>query len=273
MSWRLPKIRVLFTAVVFLCLYAPIVLVVVFSVNKDPQLLHWEGFTLHWYRQAFHDEAVRRNFGISVQVAIASTIISLVVAITGGLWYRKAGPRARRWFDAMTYSRIVLPEVVFALGLFLLFTEVGIGLGVGAIVVGHVVFNSAYATIIMQARFATMSTSLEEAAADLGANRWRVFRRVTLPLLMPAVVVSALLCLTFSLDDVITSQFLGGTDAQTLPVLVLGKIRLHVTPEVNAIGSGLMLITLLTFLVAGLMTLLRPTGASGVLGLGRRGAR
>jgi ABC-type spermidine/putrescine transport system permease subunit II len=269
---RLPKPRVLFTALIFVCLYAPILLVIVFSLNKDAQLLHWEGFTLDWYRQAFHDEAVRKNFGISVQVAVLSTAISLVLAITGGLWYRTASGRARAWFDAMTYSRIVLPEVVFALGLFLLFSELNIGLGVGAIVVGHVVFNSAYATIIMQARFSTMSVTLEEAAADLGANRWRVFRRVTLPLLMPAVIVSALLCLTFSLDDVITSQFLGGTDAQTLPVLVLGKIRLHVTPEVNAIGTGLMLITLLTFLIAGLITLLRPTGAGGMLGLGRKAA-
>jgi ABC-type spermidine/putrescine transport system permease subunit II len=262
--------RVLFTALVFVCLYAPIVLVVVFSVNKDPQLLHWEGFTLDWYKQAFHDQAVRRNFGISVQVAIASTIISLVIAITGGLWYRKAGPRARRWFDAMTYSRIVLPEVVFALGLFLLFTEVGIGLGVGAIVVGHVVFNSAYATIIMQARFATMSTSLEEAAADLGASPWRIFRRVTLPALAPAIAVAALLCLTFSFDDVIASQFLGGPNAQTLPVLVLGKIRLHLTPEVNAIGVGLMVITLASFAIAGLIAMLRPTGAGSFLGFGRR---
>jgi ABC-type spermidine/putrescine transport system permease subunit II len=272
MMRRLPKPRVIFTALVLVCLYAPILLVLVFSVNKDPQLLRWEGFTLDWYRQAFEDEAVRTNFGISVQVAIASTAISLVLAITGGLWYRHATGRARAWFDAMTYSRIVLPEVVFALGLFALFDALDVGLGVGAIVLGHVVFNSAYATIILQARFSTMSGTMEEAAADLGANRWRVFRRITLPLLMPAVIVAGLLCLTFSLDDVITSQFLGGTDAQTLPVLVLGKIRQRVTPEVNAIGSGLMFITLLTFLIAGLITLLRTTGAGGMLGLGRKAA-
>ena len=95
MRRRGPKPRVLFTALVFVCLYAPILLVLVFSVNKDPQLLRWEGFTLDWYREAFHDEAVRRNFGISVQVAIASTAISLVLAITGGLWYRHATGRAR----------------------------------------------------------------------------------------------------------------------------------------------------------------------------------
>jgi ABC-type spermidine/putrescine transport system permease subunit II len=264
---------VLFTALVFVCLYAPILLVIVFSLNKDAQLLHWEGFTLEWYRQAFNDEAVRKNLGISVQVAVLSTAISLVLAITGGLWYRNATGRARAWFDAMTYSRIVLPEVVFALGLFLLFSELNIGLGVGAIVVGHVVFNSAYATIIIQARLASLSGSLEEAAADLGANRWRVFKRVTFPLLLPAVLVAALLTISFSFDDVIVSQFLGGNNAEPVSVLLLGMIHLHVTPEVNAIGTALMLITLLTFATAGLITLVRPTGAGQLLALGRRAAR
>jgi ABC-type spermidine/putrescine transport system permease subunit II len=262
--------RVLFTALVFVCLYAPIILVIVFSVNEDPRLLRWEGFTLQWYSDAFQDEAVRRNFGVSVQVALASTAISLILAITAGLWYRRVSPRVQRWFDGMTYMRIVLPEVVFALGLFALFDAVGIEPGKGAIILGHVVFNSAYATIILQARFATLGASLEEAAADLGANRWRVFRRVTFPLVLPAVIVAGLLTLTFSLDDVITSQFLGGTDAQTLPVLMLGKIRQRVTPEVNAIGAGLMVITLVSFAIAGLIAMLRPTGAGNVLGLGRR---
>ena len=139
-------------------------------------------------------------------------------------------------FDALTYSRIVLPEVVFALGLFVLFGKLHIELGVGAIVLGHVVFNSAYATVIIQARLASLSGTLEEAAADLGANRWRVFSRVTLPLLLPAVLVAGLLTISFSFDDVIVSQFLGGNNAEPCPVLLLGMIHLHVTPEVNAIG-------------------------------------
>lgn len=270
MSRRLPPPRVIFTILVLVCLYAPIVLVIVYSVNKDKALLTWEGFTWKWYSQAFHDEDVRKAFGISLQVAIISTVISLVVAVTAGLWWRRATRRSRRVLDGLTFSRIVLPEVVFALGLFVLFRKLDIELGVAAIVVGHVVFNSAYATIIIQTRLSTMNFTLEEAAADLGASPWRIFRRVTLPALAPAIAVAALLCLTFSFDDVIASQFLGGPNAQTLPVLVLGKIRLHLTPEVNAIGVGLMLITLLSFTVAGLIAMLRPTGAGSMLGLGRR---
>jgi ABC-type spermidine/putrescine transport system permease subunit II len=273
MRSRIPSLSGVITTLVMICLYAPIVTVVAFSVDKDPLLLHWTGFTLHWYEVAVHDLEAHADFVTSMEVAGASTVISLVIAITAGLWSRRASPRARRMFDLLTYSRILLPEVVVALGLFVLFQKLGLPLGVWAIVFGHVVFNSAYATVIIQARFATLGTSAEQAAADLGASPWRVFRRVTMPLLRPAVLVAALLAISFSFDDVVTSLFLGGTSAQTIPVLLLGMIRLHVTPEVNAIGAGQMLITTVTFAFAGLVTVLRPTGAGEMLGFGRRAAK
>ena len=272
MRRRLPRPASVVTALVMVCLYAPIVAVLVYSLDKDPLLISWKGFTTHWYVQAFNDPQVRQDVLTSVEVAALSTVISVAIAICAGLWARRASPRARRIFDALTYARIVLPEVVFALGLLVLFNKLHIAFGIGAIVLGHVVFNSAYATVIIQARFATLGESLEEAAADLGANRWRVFRRVTLPLLMPAILVASLLAVSFSFDDVIVSQFLGGSNAEPISVLILGMIRLHVTPEVNAIGAALMLITLTTFATAGLITVLRPTGAGGILGFGRRAA-
>jgi ABC-type spermidine/putrescine transport system permease subunit II len=268
-SRRVPRPAVVVTVLVMAFLYAPILLVLVNSVNADTSLLRWEGFTTTWYRQAFTGDEVRDALVTSAQIAVLSTVISLVLAITAGLWLRGASQRARRLFDALTYSRIVLPEVVFALGLFIVLKRAGIEFGVGAIVLGHVVFNSAYATIIIQARLATMGPTLEEAAADLGANRLSVFRRVTLPLLAPAVIVAGLLTLTFSFDDVIVSQFLSGTDTTTLPVLLLGKIRIHVTPEVNAIGAGMMVITLTSFALVALVSIMRPAGARAFIGFGR----
>jgi ABC-type spermidine/putrescine transport system permease subunit II len=273
MRFRIPSLSGAITTIVMICLYAPIVTVVAFSMDKDPLLLHWTGFTLHWYDVAIHDPEVHADFVTSIEVAGASTVISLAIAITAGLWSRRASRRARRMFDLLTYSRILLPEVVVALGLFVLFQKLGFPLGVWAIVFGHVVFNSAYATVIIQARVATLGTSAEQAAADLGASPWRVFRRVTMPLLRPAILVAALLAISFSFDDVVSSLFLGGTSAETIPVLLLGMIRLHVTPEVNAIGAGQMLITTVTFAVAGLVTVLRPTGAGEFLGFGRRAAK
>jgi ABC-type spermidine/putrescine transport system permease subunit II len=136
-------------------------------------------------------------------------------------------------------------------------------------VAGHVVFCSAYATIVVQARMAALTSIYQEAATDLGATPWRVFRRVTAPLLRPAIVVAGLLSFTFSVDDVITSLFLGGSSAETLPVLLLGLVRIHVTPEVNAIGAGVMALTLL---LLGL--LVSASSLRSVAGVGtRRGLR
>jgi ABC-type spermidine/putrescine transport system permease subunit II len=243
---------------VLIFLYAPIGVVVANSFNDDPNLTSWGGFTLRWYETAAENPRVREA------AATSTTVISLVIAVTAGLWSRRASQRKRRALDASTYMRIVLPEVVAALALFILFRRLELDLGLWAIVVGHVVFNSAYATIVIQARLSTLPTVYEEAAADLGARPHRVFRRVTLPLLAPAIAVAALLVFTFSLDDVITSLFLSGGNAETIPILLFGMARFHITPELNAIGAALMVVTTLSFAL---------TVAVGILGRGRRAAQ
>jgi ABC-type spermidine/putrescine transport system permease subunit II len=244
------------SALVLAFLYAPIVVVVLNAFNGNRTLTSWGGFTGRWFHQAFSDPAVWSALWTSVRVALASTAVSLLIAIPAGLWTRRARARARALLDASTYMRIVLPEVVAAVGLFLLFRRLNVPLGMWTIVAGHVVFNSAYATIVIQARVATLTTTLEEAAWDLGAAPWRAFRRVTVPLLRPAIIVAGLLIFTFSFDDVVTSAFLSGNDV-TLPVMIFGLMRFHVTPEVNAIGAGVMLITLVTFALATALVGLR----------------
>jgi ABC-type spermidine/putrescine transport system permease subunit II len=256
------------TAVVLVFLYAPIVVVVLNAFNGNRTLTRWGGFTVRWFRQAFSDSAVWSALWTSVRIAVASTIISLLIAIPAALWTRRAGPRARALLDGTTYMRIVLPEVVAAVGLFLLFRRINFPLGIWTIVAGHVVFNSAYATIVIQARVATLSTTLEDAASDLGAVPWRAFWRVTLPLLRPAVIVAGLLVFTFSMDDVVTSAFLSGNSV-TLPVLIFGLMRFHVTPEVNAIAAGVTCLTLVTFTAATALIGLR-TGTSLVVGAAPR---
>ena len=264
MPRRLPSLTALFATLVFVFLYAPIVVVFVNSFNADPLLIGWGGFTLDWYQTAFDNERVRTDFVASVQIALLSAALSLAIAVTASLWARRASRRARRLFDATTYMRIVLPEVVLAIALFIFLRRLDLQLGLWSIVVGHVVFNSAYATVVIQARMATLTTTLEDAAADLGSPPRRVFQRVTLPLLMPAIIVAGLLTLTFSFDDVVTSLFLGGAETETLPVLLLGMIRLRVTPEVNAIGAGVMLITMVSFALAvAVATIRTSTGVRG----------
>lgn len=234
----------LFVAFAFVALYAPLVLVILNAFNKNVLLTSWGGFTWHWVSQAISSGRVRSDFVTSAIIAVASSVLSLAIAVPAALWARGASPRGRRILDTTTYMRIVLPEIVAALGLLIVFRRVNFPLGLFAVIIGHVVFNSAYAIVVIQARLATMTTVLEDVAADLGARPWRVFRRVTVPFLLPALVVAGLLAFTFSFDDVITSSFLAGSNTETLPMLIFGLARFRVDPEVNAIGAGLMVITL-----------------------------
>ncbi len=241
------------TALVLAVLYLPIVFVFINAFNADQDLLGWGGFSLGAFSKVLGDARLRHAFVTSFTVAIAATLISLIVAVTAGLWARRASKRQGSALGFSVYSRLVLPEVVLAVALFMLMRRLNLPLGQPAMVAGHVVFLSALATVVVQARLRTMSETLEQAAADLGATPIRAFVRVTLPQLMPALLAGGLLVLTFSLDDLLLSQFLAGSNAETVPMLLLGLIRFKITPEANAIGALMMLITV-TILVVALVT-------------------
>jgi ABC-type spermidine/putrescine transport system permease subunit II len=247
-------------------LWIPLVVVAVNSFNQQTIMAGWGGFTTHWYRLALNDPDVRTGLETTLIIAVASSLLSLVIAVTGALWWRNAGRRARAVYDGLIFARIILPEVVFATALFFLFLKINFQLGLGAIVIGHTVWNSAYAAIIVQARMAGLDPALEEAAADLGATPWRAFRRVTLAALLPAIIAAGLLAFTFSFDDVVTSVFLQGASNSPLPIVLLGMIRFRITPEINAIGLLVMLFTVSLMTVA---VLFYATAGS----LGRSGRR
>jgi spermidine/putrescine transport system permease protein len=175
--------------------------------------------------------------------------VSLILAVSGALWWRRASVRSRRIFDLLVYLRLMLPEVVFAVALFLFFSRIKFPLGMLAVVIGQTVWNSAYAALIVQARVVTLDPALDDAAMDLGANPWRVFRRVTIPGLLPGILAAGLLAFTFSFDDVVTSYFLIGNQTAPLPVVLLSKIRFRITPEINAIGMIVMILTVTMFSV------------------------
>jgi len=154
-----------------------------------------------------------------------------------------------------------------ATALFLVFTRLHLQLGTVAVVIGHTVWNSAYATLIVQARTASLDPALEDAAADLGASPWRVFRRVTMPGLLPAIVAAGLLAFTFSFDDIVTTFFLNGSDTPTLPVVIMSMIRFRISPEINAIGILVMLFTVTMFAIAFLAVIRLGRGARRSLSL------
>lgn len=220
-----------------LFMWLPIVVVVLNSLNGDATLVHWGGFTTRWLHQAIGDAQVRSGLLTSLQVGLATTVVSVTVALTGVLWWRRAAPLGRRLFDVSVYVRLVLPAVVSATALFLIFTRVGIQLGIVSVVIGQSVWDSAFATVILQARVRLLDPAVEEAAADLGARPISVFFRVTLPGLVPGILAAAVLAFSLSFDDVVTAFFLAGSRVTTLPLLIFGLIRFNVSPEVNAIGS------------------------------------
>jgi ABC-type spermidine/putrescine transport system permease subunit II len=243
MSIRRYPFAAAIAAVVLAFLWLPLIAVAINSFNADQLAAGWGGLTSEWYGKALHDPDVRSGLKTTLIIGIASAVVSVAVGLSGALWWRRAPKRARAVYDGLVYARIIVPEVVFATAVFFLFYRFHFKLGLTAMIIGHSVWNSAYATLIIQARLVGLDPSIEEAAADLGARPWRVFRRVTLSALMPAIVAAALLAFTFSFDDVVTSSFLQGTADSPLPIVLFGLIRHGRTPEINAIGVLVMLFT------------------------------
>jgi ABC-type spermidine/putrescine transport system permease subunit II len=239
-----PLFPTIMLGAVLLLLNLPILAVAINSLNAGDTVTDWTGVSLRWFGEIIGDDRIRVAFWNSVVIGLLATAVSVVIGVMTTLAARLLPRRAQTAFTLTTYARLILPEVVTAVGLYLLFDYLGIGFGVATVVVGHALFCSAYATVVIQARYAGISDRYADAAADLGATPMRTFRRVTVPLLAPALFVSALLSFAFSFDDVLSTTFLSGPDTETLPVLMMGMIRQHVTPEVNAIAATVMVATL-----------------------------
>ena len=231
---------------VFAFLYLPILIVIVFSFSGAANIGIWGGFSLRWYERMFANEALLNALENSLWVALWSTIVSTILGTAAAL----ALDRYRRWvsrgtFDAVLYLPVIIPDVTMAVMLLLWFTQIGLPLGRPSIVLAHIAFNISFVAIVVRARLANMDPSVEEAAADLYATRWQTFRRVTLPLIMPGVLGGALLALTLSLDDVVITSFVQGPGSTTLPVYVFGLIRRSVTPEINAVSTLMVTVSMI----------------------------
>ena len=244
---------------VYVFLYAPIVLLVIFSFSDSRNVGQWGGFTLDWYSEFGDNKALKGALWISVKVALWSTVISVVLGTLAALSLERFTFRGKKVFDALLYLPIIIPDVTMAVMMLLFFSRAldlldsmfGIQMtkGIETITISHIAFNISFVSVVVRARLAGMSATLEEAAMDLYATRWRTFRYVTLPQIAPGIAGGALLALTLSLDDVVVTQFSAGPGATTLPVFVFGLIRRGVTPLINAtsvimLGASIVLVLL-----------------------------
>jgi putrescine transport system permease protein len=246
----------------YLFLYLPILLVMVYSLNDSRLVSVWGGFSLRWYGELLRNEDVLAAAWLSLRVALVSATAATVLGTLAGLALARAGRfRGRVLFSGMIAAPLVMPEVITGLSLLLLFVSLKAlvgwpgGRGATTIAIAHITFCMAYVAVIVQSRLAGMDESLEEAAMDLGGRPLRVLLDITVPLIAPAMVSGWLLAFTLSIDDLVISSFVSGPGATTLPMLIFSKVRLGVTPDINALATLMILVVSVAVAVAGWLML------------------
>lgn len=239
-------------ACTFVFLYAPIVILVVFSFNDSRRNIVWRGFTTDYYVRALGKDSLREAFTNSLIVALVSTAVSTVLGalLALALWrFRFPGKPLLEGANALP---IVIPEICMGVALLVFFSRTGLlgALGLVPVIIGHVTFSFPFVAVVVRARLAGFDRSLEEASLDLGASEWQTFWRVLVPYMKPGLVAGALLATTLSLDDFVITFFTSGPETLTFPVKIYSMVRFGATPEVNAASTVLIAITLLMTVVA-----------------------
>lgn len=255
---RIGKVGLLFNPVFsFFFLWAPILVLVVFSFNESRSVATFTGFTLKWYLNIFSGAVgAGDNFSTtllldslrnSLIIAVVSTFFSAIIGTMVSLALSRSDFPGKRLLDGILYLPVIIPEITQGVSLAVFFNAVfgwwnmstgqRVTMGLETVIIGHVAFTISFVAVVVRARLADMNPKLEEAARDLGANEWRTFWAITFPLALPGIIAGALLAFTLSLDDFLVTFFTSGAGTNTLPVFVYGLLRLTVTPEINAIST------------------------------------
>ena len=225
-------------------LYAPIGVLIVFSFNDSRLSAAWKGFSFRWYHALVSDQALWAAVENSVIVAVVSTVIATVLGVMASVSLDRVSRGRQRAIEASMVLPLVIPEIMMGVSLMLFFVLVGLPLSLLTIIIGHAAMNVPVVMIIIRARLRRLDPKLEEAARDLGATPWAAFRRVTLPLLLPAIAGAVLMAFTISLDDFIVAFFTAGPGSTTLPLKVYSMVRSGVSPEINALSTVLVLVSM-----------------------------
>lgn len=235
---------------VYAFIYAPILVLIVFSFNQERINAVWTGFTFDWYVKLVSDADLMDSVFNSLVAGLSSTAIATILGTMAALAMHRYHFPGKKIMDAVLYLPIVIPEIVMAVSLLTFYVFIQLTLGLISVIIAHITFNIAFVFVIVQARLAGMDSHLEHAAADLGATPWQVFRHVTLPVITPGVISGALLAFTISWDDFMIAFFTAGVGGTTLPMQVYSMIKFGVSPEINAISTITILFTMLLILLA-----------------------
>lgn len=253
---------------VYVFLYAPIGVVVLYAFNENRQVQLWTGFSTAWFRRALEDDDYVAAVVTSLEISLVASLIAVVLGTLAALALARMRRSLRVPFDVLAYLTLVVPEIVIAVGTLIFFVQVraadptGVfpALGWPTITIAHGVFASSVVMLIVRARFVGMGSQLEEASFDLGAGPLATFRQVTLPRLAPAILAGFLLAFVFSFDDYVLSVFTAGT-TETWPITIYNAVRFGVSPKVNALATIMLAITLIAITLAAVV--LRRSRADG----------
>ena len=264
------------TLLIYLFLYIPIVVVVVFSFNAtNRRVTDWQGFSLRWYESVLGDTVVQGALLNSMIVALSTAIIATLFGTMAALGLQRAPRWFRTPFEALTFVSIIVPEIVIALATLVFYSttfdilnpllDLNLRLGFQTIIAAHALFNISLVMLLVRARLSGMDRTHVEASYDLYGTPWRTFWQITFPQLLPAIVAGFLLSFTFSFDDYVITTFVSGAGSTTLPLYVFSTIRKGVTPATNAVAA-IMLLTTLTILILGQIAVWRNARRSGQRG-------
>jgi spermidine/putrescine transport system permease protein len=240
-----------YALLVYAFLFAPIVVLIIYSFNKARRGLVWQGFTFDWYPRLLANDELLDALIVTLKVAAVAVVVSTILGAFLGLGLARLRFRGRGAAETLLLVPMVTPEIVMGLSLLLFFLQLfGAHGSVAQLWVAHITFCISYVAVVVRARAANMNPQLEEAARDLGATAWGAFRFVTLPLIAPAVIAGALLAFSLSFDDYVVTTFNAGVGSSTLPLYIYGKIKFGVTPEINAISTIVVALTAIAILIA-----------------------
>ena len=261
---RIPLLVIIMGIIAFGLLYIPMMLMIIFSFNSSRLVSVWAGFSTKWYLALLENDALLAALGKSLLIAFCAASISTIFGILIAIAFTRFGSfKSRLLLSIMASVPLVMPEVVTGLSLLLLFIAMEsllgwpAGRGIDTIIIAHATFGMCFAAVVVQARLRSSDRSIEEAARDLGTRQPMVFLTITLPLIAPSVVAAWLLAFTLSFDDLVIASFVSGPGSSTLPILIFSKVRLGITPEINAIASILFGIVAASVIIAAYLINLR----------------
>ena len=240
---------VLFMTAVYLFLYLPIFVVILYSFNTNRSNISFNGYTLYWYKQVLQGDPLWGNLWLSVKLALVSMVISVGLGTLATIGMYRYDFKIKKYINGLLYIPMVIPELVIGLASLAAFTKMGMNMGFATLVFAHVTFCLPYVVVTLRARISDFDSSIEEAAMDLGADRWHTLKRVTLPLLAPGIISGAFMSISLSIDDVILSYFVSGAGDITFPIKVYGMVRGKISTNVYVVSTLFLVSIILIYLI------------------------